>query len=237
MNKQIPAIAGVTAVAFDIGGTLLDHAGTTRDELQTVLGSHLSSPDEIGRFGEIITSRIDDQMDRIAAGEKPFMIETEIRRTVIEQALVEYSMTPTAAQIEQLASVGERFVAYPDVQRQLARLAESVAVVGLTNTGYAQMVRACMSQQIRWTALLSTQLANTYKPAPEAYALIPDLLGLRPEETLFVAAHPWDLRGAHSSGFRTVYLPRPDAGIPQSDDTFDLVIESLDELAELLERR
>ena len=68
-------------------------------------------------------------------------------------------------------------------------------------------------------------------------------LSVQPEQCAMVAAHVFDLRGAEKQGMRTIYVRRP------TDDTeeirnavrskkdggeVDLVVDSLDELAELL---
>lgn len=56
--------------------------------------------------------------------------------------------------------------------------------------------------------LFSSQLLGVYKPHEEAYLRALELVKLRPEEVLMVAAHAYDLRGAKRVGMRTVYVPR-----------------------------
>jgi 2-haloacid dehalogenase len=58
-----------------------------------------------------------------------------------------------------------------------------------------------------------------------------DLLQLNPEQTLFVAAHPRDLRAAANHGMRTAYISRPGEGTPSADDQFDLYAKDLAGLA------
>src|SRR3546814_14626237 len=62
---------------------------------------------------------------------------------------------------------------------------------------------------------------STFKPAPAAYRYAIDTLGIDPARTLFVAAHPWDLRAAAEYGFRTAYIARPAAERPSAGDRFD----------------
>ena len=47
-----------------------------------------------------------------------------------------------------------------------------------------------------FTHVISTDLARTYKPQPDAYRLGVRTLGLRREEILFVAFAGWDVAGA-----------------------------------------
>lgn len=56
--------------------------------------------------------------------------------------------------------------------------------------------------------LFSSQLLGCYKPAPENYHRALELLKLRAEECVTVAAHTSDLRGAKAVGMRTVYVRR-----------------------------
>jgi 2-haloacid dehalogenase len=56
--------------------------------------------------------------------------------------------------------------------------------------------------------LFSSELLECYKPAPENYLKVLDLLKLGPEQCVTVAAHAYDLRGAKAVGMRTVYVYR-----------------------------
>jgi 2-haloacid dehalogenase len=61
-----------------------------------------------------------------------------------------------------------------------------------------------------WDVILSAELARHYKPDPEAYLTAVELLGLKPDETMMVAAHHGDLNAAHRCGLRTAFIYRPD---------------------------
>jgi 2-haloacid dehalogenase len=50
-----------------------------------------------------------------------------------------------------------------------------------------------------------------YKPAPEPYWLAAERLGESPGALTMVAAHAWDLYGAHRAGLRTAFVARPGA--------------------------
>ena len=56
--------------------------------------------------------------------------------------------------------------------------------------------------------LFSSELLGCYKPAAENYRRALELLKLRSEECVTVAAHAYDLRGARAVGMRTVYVRR-----------------------------
>lgn len=56
--------------------------------------------------------------------------------------------------------------------------------------------------------VISTDLAKTYKPDPNAYQLGIDILKLKKEEILFVAFAGWDMAGAKWFGYPTFWLNR-----------------------------
>ena len=64
------------------------------------------------------------------------------------------------------------------------------------------------SSRLKFDMLFSSELLGWYKPAPENYHKALELLKLRPEECVTVAAHAYDLRGAKAVGVKTVYVRR-----------------------------
>ena len=60
--------------------------------------------------------------------------------------------------------------------------------------------------------LLSVDSAKIYKPSPIVYQLAVDKTGLRKEAIGFVSSNSWDIAGAASFGFQTIWINR--AGNP-----------------------
>ena len=60
--------------------------------------------------------------------------------------------------------------------------------------------------------VLSVEGLDRYKPSREVYDLVGTAMGLRAEEVLFVSSNGWDVAGAASYGFRTLWVNR--AGEP-----------------------
>jgi 2-haloacid dehalogenase len=61
--------------------------------------------------------------------------------------------------------------------------------------------------------VLSVDVVRMYKPRPDVYALVTDHFGVTPDEVVFVSSNRWDVMGAASFGFRTVWVNR--AQMPQ----------------------
>ncbi|MBR1220453.1 haloacid dehalogenase type II [Bradyrhizobium sp. U87765 SZCCT0131] len=57
-------------------------------------------------------------------------------------------------------------------------------------------------------ATLSVETTATFKPSPEAYALVEDRLGVAPADVLFVSSNPFDVCGAKAFGFRVAWIER-----------------------------
>ena len=60
-----------------------------------------------------------------------------------------------------------------------------------------------------FVAVLTAELAQSYKPAPAVYQLAVDYLGYRPDEIMMVACHKYDLKAARAFGMRTAFVARP----------------------------
>src|SRR5262249_39153390 len=93
---------------------------------------------------------------------------------------------------------------------------------------------------LRVDALLSAQLAGSYKPDPEVYLTALRLLDCPPAEAGMVAAHPSDLRAAAALGLRPIFVRRPlewGPGVPPAEPpVLDRLIDAdgLDRIAEAL---
>ncbi len=73
-------------------------------------------------------------------------------------------------------------------------------------------------------AVISVDANKIFKPAPEAYALIEQVLGVPPAEVLFISSNPWDACGAKACGLNVAWIERvtPEA-MAQACTTSDLV--------------
>ena len=57
-------------------------------------------------------------------------------------------------------------------------------------------------------ATISVDQKRIFKPAPDAYTLIEEKLGARPDEVLFVSSNPWDACGAKAFGLNVAWIER-----------------------------
>jgi 2-haloacid dehalogenase len=109
-------------------------------------------------------------------------------------------------------------VPWSDVVPALDSLAKSGLRLAVLSNFTARMLEANLERSglsARFDRVLSTDRAKTYKPDPRAYGLGTEALGLRREETLFVAHAGWDAAGAKAFGYPTFWVNR--TGLPPEE--------------------
>ncbi|MBT2504262.1 HAD-IA family hydrolase [Curtobacterium sp. ISL-83] len=222
----------IDVVVFDVIGTLVDEDGawaTTARQLAVEAG--LGSPEELhSRWTQLLNRR----MNAVVDGDLPWQRHSHLVSDGAHEAITALGGTVTPAALALVATLDREYPAWPDVAEATAALRRGRLVVGVSNGDLDSLARLANSNAISWDIALSTGAAGTFKPAPAAYRYAIDTLGLVPGRTLFVAAHPWDLRAAADHGFRTAYLARPGAEAPSAADQFDLTVEDLARLTTLL---
>jgi 2-haloacid dehalogenase len=109
-------------------------------------------------------------------------------------------------------------------------------IVGALSNGHvALLIDLARHGDLRFDCLISAEMAQAYKPAPEVYLTAVRLLGMQPDEVMLVAAHPFDLMGARGAGLRTAFIDRPleyGPGSPGREDSdAEVSVGDLHELA------
>jgi 2-haloacid dehalogenase len=150
-------------------------------------------------------------LDDIIAGRRPWLRVDRIYRETLDALLERHglSATFTAAERDELNLVWSRLDAWPDSVEGLARLRRRFVTSTLSNAGMRTMVAVVKHAGLPFDAVLTAELAQSYKPAPAVYQLAVDLLGFRPEEIMMVACHKYDLKAARAFGMRTAFVTRP----------------------------
>lgn len=123
---------------------------------------------------------------------------------------------------------------HPDVVAGLKTLAEDgFRIVSLTNSSAeaaeAQLGNAGLSDLIE--KRYSVESVKKYKPHMDTYRMVTRDLGARPEQTMMVAAHAWDLAGAMQAGLQTAFIERPHTALYPKMEKPDYVVKDVPELA------
>ncbi len=204
------SLANVRALTFDVQGTCADFC---RPLLR--LGDAVNSAKGLQIDWGALSSDWRDLyravLDQIIAGQRPWLRVDLIYRETLDVLLQQHGLsgTFTSAERDELNQVWSRLDAWPDSVEGLARLRRRFVTSTLSNAGMRTMVAVVKHAGLPFDAVLTAELARSYKPAPAVYQLAVDLLGYRPEEIMMVACHKYDLRAARAFGMRTAFVARP----------------------------
>jgi 2-haloacid dehalogenase len=122
--------------------------------------------------------------------------------------------------LEFLNLAWHRLDPWPDSVPGLLRLKQRFIIAPLSNGNLRLMIDMGKRAGLPWDAILGAEVAQAYKPAPEAYLRTAEILMIAPEQICLVAAHNGDLAAARRCGMRTAFVPRPTEH--GSDQTTDL---------------
>lgn len=229
----------IRALAFDVFGTVVDWRSTIIREGEA-LGRERRLTVEWAAFADAWRGRYAPSMDRVRRGEQPWTNLDALHRASLEELLSEFGIEGMSEdEKDRLNRVWHRLDPWSDSVEGLARLKARYIITTLSNGNVALLTNMAKRAGLPWDLILSSELVRHYKPDPETYLMVPELLGLFPEQVMMVAAHPDDLRAAAENGLKTAYVPRPlefgpGGSAEEPDPAFDLVAGDIVELAEKL---
>ena len=224
----------IEAIVFDVIGTLVDE-----EEAWASAAENLALRTGIANTAELLSSwtdLLDEHMGAVVRGDAAWRPHRQLVSDSAREAVARAGGDASPAALADPASFEAQYPAWPEVASATAALRRERLVAGLSNGDLHSLARLANSNAISWDLALSTGTVRTFKPAPAAYRYAIDALGLNPARSLFVAAHPWDLRAASEQGFRTAYVARPGAERPSDGDSFDLAVADLSVLVDFLSR-
>jgi 2-haloacid dehalogenase len=203
------------AWVFDVNETLLDMAALD----DAVFGGDSALR---GRwFSQVLQSAL---VTTLLGGYRPF---GELGASALEMVAPDRSP-------EALRAAMTTMPAFPDVRPALEALrARGDRLAALTQSKAdvleAQVAGAGIADC--FDELCSADQAGRLKPAPEPYRYAVSRLGVEPGEATLVAAHAWDVAGAHAAGLQTVLVARPGVAADPSQPPPGRVVRDLGELA------
>lgn len=160
-----------------------------------------------------------------------------LQRVTLGEALAHSNVELSAADRESLVRGWRQLRPWPDSRDGLQRLRSKFVTATLSNGHIALLADLLKFGDLRFDAVLSAQLAGSYKPDPQVYLRALNLLDCEPQETGMVAAHLGDLRAAAALGLRPIFVRRslewgPDVPPPDPPALDGLITtDGLDQLA------
>ena len=231
----------IKALAFDIQGTAVDfHAPLMR------MGAAVNQAKCPQIDWSLFTAEWRDlyraTMDEVIAGRRPWLRVDAIYREALDGLLARHELDGrfTPAERDAINAVWTRLDAWPDSVAGLARLRRHFTIATLSNAGMAAVVAVVKHAGLPFDAVLTAELARSYKPSASVYRLAVDHLGFSADEIMMVACHKYDLRAAKAFGMRTAFVARPLEFGPDGrpdvapDAAFDVNAVDFEDLADQL---
>ncbi len=209
-TRQAPTLETVRALTFDVQGTCVDFCqpllrmGKAVNQAKGLEIDWAALSTEWRGLYRVV-------LDQIIAAERPWLRVDHIYRETLDTLLERHCLSGvfTTVERDELNQVWSRLDAWPDSVEGLARLRLRFVTSTLSNAGMSTMVAVIKHAGLPFDAVLTAELAHSYKPAPAVYQLAVDYLGYRPDEIMMVACHKYDLKAARAFGMRTAFVARP----------------------------
>jgi 2-haloacid dehalogenase len=191
----------IKAVVFDAYGTLYD-----------IQSAAAVTEEAFPGYGEIVT-----QVWRIKQLEYTWLRSLMLRYqdfSVITRDSLAYTLRMLGLKYESAAfeRIMDKYVhldLYSDAMDALAAIGDRKLAI-LSNGSTAMLTTLLRNSGLDRVldATISIDAKKIFKPAPDAYALIESVLGVRPAEVLFVSSNPWDACGAKAFGLNVAWIER-----------------------------
>ena len=220
------------ALFFDVFGTCVDWRTSV-----IAAGEPLGLP---AAYADDWRARYQPQLETVRSGLRPWTVLDVLHREALDDVLGAHGVDLQAAQRDELNLVWHRLDPWPDTVQGLTALKADHVIAPVSNGNIALLVDMARHAGLPWDAILGAELAQAYKPQPEAYLRSVEALGLQPREVMMVAAHNGDLVAAGGLGLMTAFVPRPtEHGPGQTSDLepeqdYDVVAADLVALAGVL---
>jgi 2-haloacid dehalogenase len=233
------AFTDVRALVFDVFGTVVDWRSGVARESGAFLARHALSADPAA-FADAWRRRYAPAMEEVRSGRRPFVRLDVLHRENLAATLSEFGIDPaeiSPSELDGLNLAWRKLDPWPDSVPGLTRLKRRFIIAPLSNGNIRLMLDLSKRAGLPWDAVLGAEIAQAYKPSPEAYLRNAEALMLEPESVCLVAAHNSDLAAARRCGFRTAFIPRPlEHGPNQTTDLgpeedWDTVANDMEDLA------
>jgi len=226
------------ALLFDVFGTLVDWRGSLLDEAAD-LGSRTGVDADWAAVVDDWRRAYQPALDGVRGGRAWRDLDV-LQRGTLSVVLDRHAVALPPADREWLVQAWRRLRPWPDTRAGLVRLRSGHRTATLSNGHVALLVDLFRFADLRVDAILSAQLADTYKPDPRAYLRAVELLGCEPSEVGMVAAHATDLVAAARVGLQPIFVRRPrewgpgGGEEPPTDLPRLLIAQDLEHAADLL---
>jgi len=227
------------ALFYDVFGTCTDWRTGVAREAERLLAPRGIKIDWL-KFADAWRALYQPSMDEVRTGRRAFTKLDVLHREMLEKIRPQFGLQkiPDDA-LAELNLAWHRIDVWPDVKEGFARLNKKFLMAPCSNGNIALMADIARRNQIRWDAILGSDIAHDYKPKPGVYLAAADAFNLKPNECMMVAAHSADLAAAAQQGLHTAHVARPNENGPGTGESgpstkVDYAAKSMIDLADKL---
>ena len=132
-----------------------------------------------------------------------------VLKGALDTVLAEQGLSPAQAERKEVIDGLQTLDARQGAREALDQLVDArIPAIALSNGSRqataALLRRAGLDGQV--AHIVSVDEAKQFKPRGEVYRLAAETAGVAPDALALVAAHGWDINGAHAAGLTTAYL-------------------------------
>ncbi|KAG2143576.1 HAD-like domain-containing protein [Suillus clintonianus] len=248
-NTEDLNLREIDACLFDVFGTVLDwHSTVTRQVSILSKGLLLKGSQDAIDFAEEWRAGYFAHIKVVAQGGEGILNMDLMHREILDNMLT----TPRWSRLgeiwgesdrEELTMIWHNLNVYQDTIPGLTELKNHVYILALSNGNLRLLLDSAKNQDLPWDGIFSAEMFGSYKPDKKVYQSAAYHLSLPPHKIAMVTAHKWDLIGAASFGFKTIYVPRPTEDPRDVRENMrnkkdggeaDLVVQDFQELARLI---
>ncbi len=158
----------------------------------------------------------------------------EIGHRAVSQVMDRAGIKYTKDEVRYLVGEIEKLECFPEVPAALAKLQTKYKLVVLSNGDPDMLETAKRYHKVPFDKVISVAEANSFKPHVATYKKATEIMGVKPEQILFVANHAFDVIGAKSAGMRTAMINRRDRPFEETPHKPDITVPTMKDLADAI---
>ena len=216
----------VRHAVFDAYGTLFDvHSAASR--YQARLGEQAQAVSAMWRTKQLEYTWLRSLMQR-------YVDFWKVTQDALDYALDSQGIDDNSLRKDLLSAYRE-LSCYPEVPQTLSKIKQMGLGTAILSNGSPEMLKAGVRNSNLgkvMDSIISVDTIEIFKPSPIVYKLATDQLGCNPEEILFFSSNAWDVSGAATFGFKTVWVNRFAQASERLPGTPIIEIKTLDAVLE-----
>lgn len=221
-------LTDIGACVFDAYGTLLDFNAAVNQRRDRI-GDQADALSDLWRRKQLEYTWLRSLMGRHA----DFW---QVTADALDFSLASVGLDDTALR-DDLLGLYRTLAPYPEVMATLRRIKGAGLRTAILSNGEPSMLTDAVNAAGLSSLLddiFSVETVGIFKPHPSVYQMVVKAFGLEPRQVLFQSANGWDIAGAASFGFTTVWINRGNAQEEHLPDRPAHVLPSLDGLPALI---